>query len=147
MLSQMAEMFYLYLHSVMNKRQMYITESFARGSIVRESSNSRDTDILCSDRIVSGLIYKCPARSSELRMVLRLVHTSNVNAHASASTSKHMCELPQRKRKRQRKKWKTFHFHALTFAPTFAFHTCGPGQHEGIHKHKMKKNSFRVSTV
>ena len=60
----------------------------------------------------------------------RLVHTSN----ASASASKHTCELPQRKCKR--KKWTIFHFLALAFALSFAFTRVNRGNANA--KRKMK---------
>ena len=56
---------------------------------------------------------------------LRLIHTSNANANAGASTSKHSCELPRRK------KMENFHFLSLAFALVFAIYTCEPGQCKG----------------
>ena len=64
----------------------------------------------------------------------------NANTNASASASKHTCELPQRKwkHKRQHKRWKIFHFLALAFALPFAFHMFELGQSKGKCKHSME---------
>ena len=102
----------------------YVHPIFSRNAAESFLFLQKTPGIIVNERTVSTSVELVPKVGFTLSN-LRLVHTSNANANAGASTSKHSCELPRRK------KMENFLFFSLAFALVFAFHTCEPGQRKG----------------